>query len=57
MSIASNIDEFLSINRAGNIRKFFVHEFNKIATKFAMKKPLGYINKFVPLLIVSDKNI
>ncbi|KAL0910705.1 hypothetical protein M5K25_018786 [Dendrobium thyrsiflorum] len=44
------VEEFSSINWAWSIREFFINEFNKIATKFAIKKPLGYINGFLPTI-------
>ncbi|KAH0468765.1 hypothetical protein IEQ34_001997 [Dendrobium chrysotoxum] len=31
---------------------FMVNEFNTITDKFAMEKPLGYINSFFPLLLI-----
>jgi len=53
--IANSPDVFLSINWASSIREFLVGEFNKAASKISNKKPAGYINGFVPLLIVSAK--
>ncbi|KAH0463204.1 hypothetical protein IEQ34_007786 [Dendrobium chrysotoxum] len=52
ISIANNVNEFNSINWAACIRNFMVNEFNTITNKFAMKKPLGYINGFFPLLLI-----
>ncbi|PKU68604.1 hypothetical protein MA16_Dca025696 [Dendrobium catenatum] len=53
ISVASNLSEFTSINWASCIRNFMVREFNIIFEKFQMKRPLGYINYFFPLLLVS----
>ncbi|KAH0448558.1 hypothetical protein IEQ34_022358 [Dendrobium chrysotoxum] len=52
ISIANNVKEFNSINWAAYIRNFMVNEFNTITDKFAMEKPLGYINGFFPLLLI-----
>ncbi|KAI0491850.1 hypothetical protein KFK09_026111 [Dendrobium nobile] len=51
MYIASNVDEFSFIHWIGSIREFLVYEFNKIAIKFALKKPLDYINDFVHIVL------
>ncbi|KAL0920120.1 hypothetical protein M5K25_009231 [Dendrobium thyrsiflorum] len=34
---------------AWTLREFLVNEFNRMATKLATEKPLGYINNFLPL--------
>ncbi|KAL0918425.1 hypothetical protein M5K25_010434 [Dendrobium thyrsiflorum] len=52
VSIASSLEEFSSINWAWTLREFMVNEFNRMATKLATEKPLGYINDFIPLLLV-----
>ncbi|KAH0450585.1 hypothetical protein IEQ34_021277 [Dendrobium chrysotoxum] len=52
ISIANNVNEFNSINWAACIRNFMVNEFNTITNKFAMEKPLGYINSFFPLILI-----
>ncbi|KAL0926734.1 hypothetical protein M5K25_002979 [Dendrobium thyrsiflorum] len=52
VSIASSLEEFSSINWAWTLREFMVNEFNRMATKLATEKPLGYINGFIPLLLV-----
>ncbi|KAL0906201.1 hypothetical protein M5K25_024675 [Dendrobium thyrsiflorum] len=52
VSIASSLEEFSSINWAWTLREFLVNEFNRMATKLATEKPLGYINGFLPLLLV-----
>ncbi|KAH0450206.1 hypothetical protein IEQ34_020898 [Dendrobium chrysotoxum] len=52
ISIANNVNEFNSINWASCIRNFMINEFNTITDKFAMEKPLGYINGFFPLLLI-----
>ncbi|KAH0461017.1 hypothetical protein IEQ34_008592 [Dendrobium chrysotoxum] len=52
ISIANNVNEFNSINWAACIRNFMVNEFNTITDKFAMEKPLGYINGFFSLLLI-----
>ncbi|KAL0910415.1 hypothetical protein M5K25_021396 [Dendrobium thyrsiflorum] len=52
VSIASSLEEFSSINWAWTLREFMVNEFNRMATKLATEKPLGYINGFLPLLLV-----
>ncbi|KAL0906157.1 hypothetical protein M5K25_024626 [Dendrobium thyrsiflorum] len=52
VSIASSLEEFFSINWAWTLREFMVNEFNRMATKLATEKPLGYINGFLPLLLV-----
>ncbi|KAL0907664.1 hypothetical protein M5K25_022086 [Dendrobium thyrsiflorum] len=52
VSIASSLEEFSSINWAWTLREFLVNEFNRMATKLATEKPLGYINDFLPLLLV-----
>ncbi|KAL0912425.1 hypothetical protein M5K25_018396 [Dendrobium thyrsiflorum] len=52
LTVVSSIEEFSSINWAWTIREFFVNEFNKIETKFAMKKQLSYINRFLQILLV-----
>ncbi|PKU79045.1 hypothetical protein MA16_Dca000389 [Dendrobium catenatum] len=53
ISIASNVEEFSSINWAASIQGFLINEFNKIAIKFVMEKPLDYISGFLPLVLVS----
>ncbi|KAL0910132.1 hypothetical protein M5K25_021074 [Dendrobium thyrsiflorum] len=52
VSIASSLEEFSSINWAWTLREFLVNEFNRMATKLATEKPLGYINGFLPLLLI-----
>ncbi|KAL0918631.1 hypothetical protein M5K25_010650 [Dendrobium thyrsiflorum] len=53
VSIVSSLKEFSSKNWAWTLREFLVNEFNRMAIKFATKKPLGYINDFLPLLLMS----
>ncbi|KAL0918943.1 hypothetical protein M5K25_010993 [Dendrobium thyrsiflorum] len=55
--IANSVEEFSSLNWAWTLREFLINEFNKITTKFATEKPLGYINEFSPLLLVSAKHL
>ncbi|KAH0449779.1 hypothetical protein IEQ34_020471 [Dendrobium chrysotoxum] len=57
ISVAHNINEFSRYNWAGAIRNFLVSQFDGIANKFVAESPLGYINGFVPLLMVSANNI
>ncbi|KAI0529222.1 hypothetical protein KFK09_001769 [Dendrobium nobile] len=52
-SVANNLSEFASINWASCLRNFMVGEFNTIFEKFQLQRPLGYINNFFPLLLVS----
>ncbi|KAL0904613.1 hypothetical protein M5K25_026742 [Dendrobium thyrsiflorum] len=49
---ASSVEEFSSINWTWTLRDFLVNEFNKMTTKFATEKPICYINRFLPLLLV-----
>ncbi|KAL0907793.1 hypothetical protein M5K25_022232 [Dendrobium thyrsiflorum] len=37
---------------AWTLREFLVNEFNRMASKLATEKPLGYINGFLPLLLI-----
>ncbi|KAL0920107.1 hypothetical protein M5K25_009218 [Dendrobium thyrsiflorum] len=55
VSIASSLEEFSSINWAWTLREFLVNEFNRMATKLATEKPLGYINEKATNLVAMLK--
>lgn len=56
-TIANNIDDFSYINWVGSMRDYLVDKLNKIFRNISMQKPAGYMNDFVPILIVSAKSI
>ncbi|PKU79571.1 hypothetical protein MA16_Dca000917 [Dendrobium catenatum] len=51
--IVNNVEEFSYNNWVANIREFLINKFKKIVTKSAIKKPLDYINGFLPLMSVN----
>ncbi|XP_028551679.1 uncharacterized protein LOC114579895 [Dendrobium catenatum] len=52
ISVARNVEKFLSYNWPDSIREFLVADFNAIAKKMKKGQPLGYLNGFVHIIIV-----
>ncbi|KAI0498400.1 hypothetical protein KFK09_021641 [Dendrobium nobile] len=52
ISVARNVEKFLSYNWPDSIREFLVTDFNAIAKKMKRGQPLGYLNGFVHIIII-----
>ncbi|KAI0498852.1 hypothetical protein KFK09_019748 [Dendrobium nobile] len=51
-TIANNVDDFSSINWTWAIWECLVEDFNNVSMKISNNRAAGYVNGFVPLLIV-----
>ncbi|KAL0916152.1 hypothetical protein M5K25_013641 [Dendrobium thyrsiflorum] len=56
LSVALHVDQFLTYNWPAALRDFLVVEFDAIARTFSKGTPLGYMNGFIFIVIVSASN-
>ncbi|KAI0498071.1 hypothetical protein KFK09_021312 [Dendrobium nobile] len=52
ISVARNVEKFLSYNWPDSIREFLVADFNAVAKKMKKGQPLGYLNGFVHIIVI-----